>query len=129
MSMFLSPVPDACFSTLAIAILFPNFRLYHHNLRQGNLNIYVYNFDIKKLYLSSPLAKIWCLRPRNYSKAYCYPFFTGNVVKGTLSEAFWNTIYMGLDIKLIFEISKFLPKTYYWCRFKIYYNVFKTSME
>ena len=32
--MFLSSVLDACFSTLAIAILFPNFRLYHHNLRQ-----------------------------------------------------------------------------------------------
>ena len=34
--MFLLPVPDAYFSTLVVAILFPNFRLYHHNLLQGN---------------------------------------------------------------------------------------------
>ena len=32
--MFLSSVLDACFSTLAIANLFPNFWMYHHNLCQ-----------------------------------------------------------------------------------------------
>ena len=46
--MFLSSVLDACFSTLAIAILFPNFWLYHHNLRQ---------IPLKKVVVVQP--KVW----------------------------------------------------------------------